>query len=155
MVDFISHEICRAGQWSKAIDLCILGYDERFLRRKVIKTFQDKKIFVDFKHTTSLNNHDAFVLEDGRKVEVIAAEEPLYAVTGNLVKLGWHIGNRHTPCQIEADRLIIQRDPVIEHMLKLLGANVVEISEPFTPEGGAYGYGRTHRHKHGVTAHDN
>ena len=86
---------------------------------------------------------------------MIAAEEPLYAVTGNLVKLGWHIGNRHTPCQIEADRLVIQRDPVIEHMLKLLGANVVEISEPFTPEGGAYGYGRTHRHEHGVTSHDN
>ena len=48
MVDFISHEICRAGQWGKAIDLCILSYDERFLRRKVIKTFQDKKVFVDF-----------------------------------------------------------------------------------------------------------
>ncbi|MEP4639891.1 MAG: urease accessory protein UreE, partial [Yoonia sp.] len=29
-----------------------------------------------------------------------------------------------------------------------------EVVEPFTPEGGAYGHGRTHSHEHGHTAHD-
>jgi urease accessory protein len=71
-----------------------------------------------------------------------------------LVQLAWHIGNRHTPCQIEKDRLVIQDDPVIGHMLEHLGATVTQVVEPFTPEGGAYGHGRTHSHAHGATAHD-
>jgi urease accessory protein len=74
-----------------------------------------------------------------------------------LHRIAWHIGNRHTPCQIEADRLLIQRDHVIADMLRLIGAQVREVVEPFTPEGGAYGHGRTHghdhSHAHGPVAH--
>ena len=33
-------------------------------------------------------------------------------------------------------------------MLKLLGATLRDVVEPFTPEGGAYGHGRTHAHDH-------
>ena len=79
---------------------------------------------------------------------------PLLEITGDLVQLAWHIGNRHTPCQIESDRLLIQKDAVIGHMLEHLGATVTQIEAPFTPEGGAYGHGRTHSHEHGATAHD-
>ena len=85
---------------------------------------------------------------------VKAAEEPLLRITGpDLPRLAWHIGNRHTPCQIEEDHLRIQRDPVIRHMLEHLGATVTEVDATFTPEGGAYGHGRTHSHEHGATAH--
>lgn len=155
MVDYTSHEVSRAGQWDAAVDLCRMTYDDRFLRRKVVKTVQGAALLVDLEKTTSLRNRDAFVLTDGRAIEVIAAEEALYAVTGpNLVQLAWHIGNRHTPCQIEPDRLLIQHDPVIGHMLEHLGARVTEMHAPFDPEGGAYGHGRTHSHEHGHTAHD-
>jgi urease accessory protein len=34
-------------------------------------------------------------------------------------------------------------------MLRQLGATVTEAVEPFTPEGGAYGHGRTMGHDHG------
>ena len=30
------------------------------------------------------------------------------------MKITWHIGNRHIPCQIENERLLIQVDKVIE-----------------------------------------
>ena len=81
---------------------------------------------------------------------LVAAEEPLLEVTGaDLARIAWHIGNRHTPCQIEADRLLIQRDHVMADMLARIGAEVREVVEPFTPEGGAYGHGRTHGHDHG------
>lgn len=131
-----------------------MTYDDRFLRRKVVTTAHDETLLVDLPHTTSLDHGDAFELADGRFIEVIAAEEPLLQITGDLVQLAWHIGNRHTPCQIETDRLVIQNDPVIGHMLEHLGATVTPINEPFTPEGGAYGHGRTHSHDHGHTAHD-
>lgn len=101
---------------------------------------------MDLAKTTSLNQHDAFVLEDGRLVGVVPANEDLLEVKGNLVRLAWHIGNRHTPCQIESGRLLIQHNHVIKAMLLKLGAIVTSVNEPFTPEGGAYGNTRTHAH---------
>jgi len=155
MADFEAHQIAKAGAWEGAFSRCVLTYEDRFLRRKVVKTEQGDALLVDLEQTTSLNNRDAFVLTDGRLIEVISAREELIAVTGpHLVQLAWHIGNRHTPCQIETDRLLIQRDPVIGHMLQHLGATIREVFEPFDPEGGAYGHGRTHSHEHGATAHD-
>jgi len=155
MADFIAQEIKRAGHWAGSFALCVMTYDERFIRRKVIKTKQNGSLLVDLKQTTSLDQGDAFVLTDGRLIEVVAAQESLYEVTGDLVRLAWHIGNRHTPCQVETDRLLIQQDKVIGHMLEHLGAALRDVHEPFTPEGGAYGHGRTHSHEHGATAHAN
>lgn len=150
----VSERIRAAGEWSGAADRCVLSYDARFLRRKRLVAEGGLAFLVDLEQTASLNAGEAFELSDGRFVEISAAPEPLYAVTGpDLARLAWHIGNRHTPCQIEARRLLIQRDRVIGHMLEHLGAALDEIEGPFTPEGGAYGHGRTHAHEHGATAH--
>ncbi|WP_323768267.1 urease accessory protein UreE [Marinovum sp.] len=131
-----------------------LTYGDRFLRRKVLTTERGLRFLVDLEHTTSVDHRQGFALANGACIEVVAAEEDLYAVTGqDLTRLAWHIGNRHTPCQIDGARLLIQRDPVIGHMLEHLGATLAEVTEPFTPEGGAYGHGRTHAHEHGHTAH--
>lgn len=142
-------DIRRTGHWSEADDRVTLSYDDRFLRRKRLITVQNKAFLVDLAHTTSLEHGDAFELEDGRLIECIAADEDLLEVTGpDLTRLAWHIGNRHTPCQIEENRLLIQRDHVIQDMLSQIGATLREVVEPFTPEGGAYGHGRTHGHAH-------
>ncbi|MGV6849084.1 MAG: urease accessory protein UreE [Marinibacterium sp.] len=125
-----------------------LTYEARFLRRKVLTNDAGEDFLVDLPETVSLNHGDAFELDDGRLIEVVAAPEPLYEITGDLARLAWHIGNRHTPCQIEPHRLLIARDPVLRGMLEGLGAAIREVTEPFTPEGGAYGHGRTHGHEH-------
>ncbi|SDE16213.1 urease accessory protein [Salipiger thiooxidans] len=144
-----AHEIARKGHWSDAADTVTLSYEDRFLRRKVLTAGTGAGFLVDLAHTESLDEGDAFRLGDGSLVAVRAAVEPLLAVTGaDLPRIAWHIGNRHTPCQIEPDRLLIQRDHVIRDMLERIGATVTEVDEPFTPEGGAYGHGRTHGHDH-------
>ncbi|MDQ2090866.1 urease accessory protein UreE [Marimonas arenosa] len=125
-----------------------LTYDERFLRRKVLTAVSGERFVVDLERTTSLGSGDALALEDGRLISVVPAEEDLLEVTGDLTRLAWHIGNRHMPCQIESGRLLIQRDHVIQEMLEKLGAGLRMVCEPFTPEGGAYGHGRTHSHAH-------
>lgn len=126
-----------------------LNYEGRFLRRKVLTTDDGQSVLVDLPKTTSLDHGGVLVLEDGREVGIVAAPEDLLEVTGpDLTRLAWHIGNRHTPCQIEEGRLLIQRDHVIRDMLGKIGATVREVVEPFTPEGGAYGHGRTHGHSH-------
>lgn len=131
-----------------------LDYEGRFLRRKVVRLDDGRTLLVDLPRTTSLDHGGVLVLETGGEVAVRAAPEPLYEVTGeNLPRIAWHIGNRHTPCQIEAGRLLIQRDHVIADMLARVGAQIREATEPFTPEGGAYGHGRTHSHDHGNSHH--
>ncbi len=143
-----AHSLHRAGTWKGAYDLVVLAYDERFLRRKRLVTAHDEGFLVSLMETVSVDHGDAFKLVDGRMIEVIAAEEPVLVVTGDLPRLAWHIGNRHTPCQIEPDRLLIRQDHVLEAMLRQLGATVTARMEPFTPEGGAYGHGRTMGHDH-------
>ncbi len=151
----LAQTLHRCGDWSVEAGACKLDYATRFLRRKRLTTETGEAFVVDLAQTTSLNDGDALELTDGRLIRIVAAEEALLSITGhNLTQLAWHIGNRHTPCQIEADRLLIQADPVIGHMLEHLGATLTEVTAPFTPEGGAYGVGRTHGHEHGATAHE-
>ncbi len=130
-------------------DRVSLGYEDRFLRRRVLRSDAGEAFLVDLKRPTSLDDGDAFQCEDGRRISVRALPEPLLEVTGdNLARLAWHIGNRHTPCQFAPGKLLIRRDPVLCDMLERLGADLRYVEAPFTPEGGAYGFGRTHGHQH-------
>ena len=126
-----------------------LDYEGRFLRRRVLTMEDSRKVLVDLPQTTSLNHGGVLLTEDGDEIEIVAAPENLLEVTGHdLTRIAWHIGNRHTPCQIESGRLLIQPAHVIADMLMKLGAATRPVTEPFTPEGGAYGHGRTHGHSH-------
>ena len=132
-----------------ASDTVALTYEDRFLRRKKLVSAAGRDFVVDLPHTESLDHGDALELPDGTRIGIVAAVEDLIEVRGaDLPRLAWHIGNRHTPCQMETDRLLIQHDHVIRDMLTLLGADLRDVREAFTPEGGAYGHGRTHSHTH-------
>ena len=146
----LAQTVRRAGEWRGVAEIVTLDYDTRLLRRKRLATDTGRPFVVDLEKTTSLEDGDALELDDGSRVVIRAAEEDVLVVTGKSIpRLAWHIGNRHTPCQIDTDRLLIQRDPVIRRMLEQLGATIAEARHAFTPEGGAYGHGRTHSHDHG------
>ena len=126
-----------------------LSYEERFIRRKKLTTNNGNEFLVNLEETVSVNENHFFQLENGNLIKVISKEENLIEVTGdNLKQIIWHIGNRHLPCQIEDNRILIQDDAVILDMILKLNGNVKKIIEKFKPEGGAYGMGRTHSHKH-------
>jgi urease accessory protein len=144
-----AHILHRAGQWPRlATGRVTLGYDERFLRRKRLTMASGDSFLVDLAETSNLLAGDAFELTDGRIIEIVAADEDVLVITGDLVRLAWHIGNRHTPCQIDGHSLTIRADHVLADMLRGLGATVTPARKPFTPEGGAYGLGRTMGHAH-------
>jgi len=116
------------------------------------------EFLLDLENAVALRGGDALVLDDGRLVEVVAAPEPLAEIRCNdpqhLVRVAWHLGNRHLPTQIMGKALRIRRDHVIEAMVQGLGARVIEIEAPFDPEGGAYAeashaHAETHSHAHG------
>ncbi|MDF1872197.1 urease accessory protein UreE [Vannielia sp.] len=152
MPPLLTAQSIRSGQADKAQERIRLSYEARFLRRKVLTTESGTRVMIDLPQTTSLEAGDALECGDGRLIAIEAAVEPLLEVRGAaLPQLSWHIGNRHTPCQIEPHRLLIQRDHVLLDMLTRLGAQLAEVDEPFTPEGGAYGHGRTHGHDHSAS----
>ncbi len=145
----VAQVIERAGTWSGPAEPCPLTYEDRFLRRRVLATETGGRFLLDLPSVQSLNDGDALPLSDGRRVSVVAAPEHLLMISGSdLTRLAWHIGNRHTPCQICDGHLLIRPDDVIKAMLEQLGATVEMVEHPFTPEGGAYGHGRTHSHDH-------
>lgn len=131
-------------------DVVVLTYDERLVRRKRLQTAQGAGFLVDLPEVVNLDLFWGFELEDGRAIQVVAAAEPVLEITGpDLARYAWHIGNRHTPCQVEPARLVIRADHVLEAMLHQLGASVRALTEPFAPEVGAYGLGRPMGHDHG------
>lgn len=135
-------------------DTITLDYEARFVRRKRLVCDSGRTFLIDLPKARALAEGEALRLSDGTTVAVRAAPEPLLEVRGALPRLAWHIGNRHTPCRIEADRLLLREDPVLATMLKHLGAEVTHIEAPFSPEGGAYGHGRTFGHSHAPDTHD-
>src|ERR1700742_3929259 len=147
--------------WSDpAADTVVLDFDDRHRRRMAMTGTRGLEFLLDLETAVALRGGDALVLEDGRLVEVVAAPEPLLEIRGadphHLIRVAWHLGNRHLPTQIMPKGLRIRRDHVIEAMVKGLGARVVEIEAPFDPEGGAYaGAAHGHAHEeHGHTGHD-
>ena len=132
-----------------AADTVTLDYEARFLRRKRLVSDTGEPFLVELAETRSLSQGEGFRLDDGRIIAVMAAAEPLLAVRhDNLARIAWHVGNRHTPCQIADDHILIREDKVLQAMLEGLGASVTQVTAPFAPEGGAYGHGRTHGHEH-------
>jgi urease accessory protein len=135
-----------------------LAHDERHLRRRVLVLDSGDKVLVDLPEPVALNHGDRLLLEDGRQVEIRAAEEELYEIhahsTARLIELAWHIGNRHLAAQIEDGRILILRDHVIKGMLEGLGAHVDDVVEPFVPARGAYSGGHSHEHDHHHHDHD-
>ena len=131
------------------IDTITLNYNDRFIRRKKLLSDNNLEFLVNLPETISVNKDDGFLLDDGNVILIKNAKEALIEIRSeDLIKLSWHIGNRHIPCQIETNRLLIHEDKVIENLIVRLGGSIKKISEEFSPEGGAYGLGRTHGHKH-------
>jgi urease accessory protein len=151
-------EVKPQHRWTEApADTVVLDFDDRHRRRMAMTGTRGLAFLLDLESAVALRGGDALVLEDGRLVEVVAAPEPLIEIKGgdphHLIRLAWHLGNRHLPTQVMPKALRIRRDHVIEAMVKGLGARVVEIEAPFDPEGGAY-EGAGHAHDHGADVHE-
>lgn len=134
----------------RPFDRVVLAYDERHRRRIRMTTEGGLAFLLDLPEARVLRQGDLLRLEDGRSVAVEAAAEELLEIrAADLVRVAWHLGNRHTPTQLLDGALRIRADHVLEHLLvDHLGASVAHVRAPFDPEGGAYGHGATTGHEH-------
>ncbi|MFP6696798.1 MAG: urease accessory protein UreE [Alphaproteobacteria bacterium] len=140
-----------------AEDGVTLAFDDRHRRRIRLHTDKGEEILLDLPKAIAMAHGDGLRISDGRWLAVRAAPEALLEIRCPtplaLLRMAWHLGNRHLPTDVTAERLRIRPDHVIEAMVRGMGAKVVEVIEPFQPEGGAYDdhvaeHGGQHSHDH-------
>ncbi len=146
-----THTILPAGSWDtgKTIGTVTLASDDRHRRRVMLQSDQGLEFLLDLHRPARLAEGDGLLLGDGRIIRVIAAPEPVLEIragTSSLVRLAYHLGNRHLDLEIGADVLVIRADPVIADMVRHLGGLVAAVNRPFTPEPGAYDGEAEHAH---------
>ena len=135
--------IRRTGEWNSgaAIDRVVLDSGDRHRRRAVLTGERGTTLLMDWPQPVMLKDGDGLVLGGGAIVQVVGEPEPLVEIGANsalaMVRLAWHLGNRHADLQISGDRLRIRRDHVLEEMAAGLGATVTPVEAPFDPEAGA------------------
>jgi urease accessory protein len=133
-----------AGYWPKenAAGTLTLDFDARHRRRIRLTADQGEEVLLDLPKAVAMADGDGLQLEDGRWLMVQAAAELIVEVRhkdpDQLMRLAWHLGNRHLPTEIRNQVLRIRPDHVIEDMLNGFGADLVKVQVPFQPEGGAY-----------------
>ncbi len=137
-----------AGHWptEKAAGSLTLDFDSRHRRRIRLTADQGAEVLLDLPKAVAMADGDGLQLEDGRWLKVQAAAELIVEVRhidpNQLMRLAWHLGNRHLPTEIRSQALRIRPDHVIEDLLHRFGAGLVRMQAPFQPEGGAYGVHR-------------
>lgn len=154
-----AHHVLPAGGWDAGheTDRVLLDFDRRHRRRLLLHTEGGRDVLLDLPHAARLRDGDGLALDGGGVVRVCARPEPLLDIHAHdpaeLVRIAWHLGNRHLPVQLLGARIRIRADHVIEEMVRALGGHVAAVEAPFDPEGGAYagGHGHAHAHDH---AHD-
>jgi urease accessory protein len=130
-------------------DTVRLSFDARSKSRLLLKLDSGEEAALVVERGRLLRGGDQVRTQDGREVEIIAADESLLEATSEdpvaIAKAAFHLGNRHVAVQVMANRLRFLNDHVLEEMVRGLGLQVAPVRAPFEPEGGAYG----HHHAHG------
>jgi urease accessory protein len=141
----------------RVADRVTLDHEGRNRRRIALKGESGLDFLLDLDKATALNDGDAVKLEDGRLVQVKAAPQHLLEVRAEnpsrLLRIAWHIGNRHTPAEVTADAIYIEDDYVLAEMVRGQGGTATPVTRPFQPERGAYEHDCGHDH-HGHGVHD-
>ena len=111
-----------------SIDSVILAPDQRRLQTARLTGVNGTPIGLMLPQPVMLRMGDAFELDGGDLVEIVVEPEPLTEIRGNdlthLARLAWHLGDRHVPIQVLANRIRLRRDAALETMLTALGARL-------------------------------
>ncbi|MFE1747088.1 urease accessory protein UreE [Coleofasciculus sp. H7-2] len=126
-----------------------LTAQERTRSRYRFETADGQALYLRLPRGTVLRDRDLLQSEMGDLVvRIVAKPEPVLTATAqkplDLLRVAYHLGNRHVPIEIAPTHLRLSPNPVLKSMLEHLGMEVREEISPFYPETGAYG-----QHHHG------
>jgi urease accessory protein len=142
----------------------VLDWDIRQKSRFDATASDERHVGVFLPRGTVVRGGDVLITQDGSFLRVVAAPQPVLRITAcpdhpahdqafDLMRAAYHLGNRHVPIELQPDHLKIEPDHVLADMLRAMHLTVVEVREPFEPEGGAYGAKGAHAAGHGHGHH--
>jgi|SRR5579863_3154161 len=132
------------GNWpdEAAVDAVTLPFLDRHRRRIRLVADSGTPFLLDLPRAHHLTEGDGLELDTGSYIRVCAAAEPVIEVEtdspADLLRIAWHLGNRHLPLQVADGRLRLRADHVIAEMVQGLGGHIAWRDAPFDPEIGAY-----------------
>ena len=134
----------RRGAWPEeaGLDTVTLAYVDRHRRRIRLVADSGEAYLLDLPRAHHLVDGDGLELDGGDYLRVRAAPEPVFEIEAagpaDLLRIAWHLGNRHLPLQVAGARLRIRAERVIADMVVGLGGRITRHEAPFDPETGAY-----------------
>ena len=140
------------GQWPEGgmVDAVTLAYLDRHRRRIRLVGDSGAAFLLDLPRAQHLADGDGLELDGGGYVRVRAAPEAVFEITAadraSLLRIAWHLGNRHLALQVLGDGLRIREDHVIAEMVSGLGGRITRREASFDPEIGAYAAAHHHDH---------
>nr|WP_315234892.1 urease accessory protein UreE [uncultured Limnohabitans sp.] len=137
-----------------------LDWDTRQKSRFDAVDSSQRQLGIFLPRGTVVRGGDVLVAEDGSLVRVEAAPQTVLRITActehgspfDLTRAAYHLGNRHVPIELKPDHLKIEPDHVLADMLRAMHMTVVQVTESFEPESGAYGDHGGHSHDQSDTS---
>jgi urease accessory protein len=134
----------------RVVETVTLDHEGRHRRRVTLVGDGGLEFVLDLENAAALNDGDALKLEDGRLVQVKAAPQKLLEIRAEnplrLMRMAYHVGNRHVSAEITADAIYIEDDHVLAEMARGQGCKVSAVMRAFAPERGAYDHDCGHDH---------
>ena len=126
------------------VKLTLSSNERRILRGKRL-TDCDQELILQLPREGKLNDGDILSTNESNfYVEIIAKTENLIAISSKskieLIKIAYHLGNRHVEVEIEEDILLTKSDYIIENTLKNFDVDIVNTQKKFFPEKGAHSH---------------
>ena len=120
-----------------------LSSDQRRIFRGKRKSDCNKELQLQLPREGKLNDGD--ILQTNHEklfVQIIAQKENLIKITARtnfeLIKVAYHLGNRHVEIEINENILFTKSDYLIEELLKNFDVIFLKVEKKFFPEKGAF-----------------
>ena len=136
------------GAWPQPWPVLSLSLEDRQRSRLAAMLPNGRAVAVILARGEQMQHGDVLCGEQGERVLVQAAVQELMQIkAGNmyeLMRLVYHLANRHVRAMLKTDAVLIEPDAVLAEMVRGLGGVVTLVQEPFIPEGGAYALSLIH-----------
>ena len=128
----------------KFIKLTLSSAQRRIFRGKR-KSDCNQELYLQLPREGNINDGDILLTNHKNIfVKIIAQKENLLEITAKrnleLVKVAYHLGNRHVEIEINENNLLTKSDYIIETLLKNFEVNFIKVEKKFFPEIGAFHY---------------
>ena len=131
---------------SKEIDWLELEWEE--LNKKILRkdTVSGREVAISLEESGSLRYEDVLFEDEDTLIVIRTKLEKVYVITPKTMqemgKMAFEIGNRHTPCIIEDEEILVRYDHTLEKLMDEVGVSYEQAERRFKE---AFKY-RGHQH---------